>query len=117
MAHWLPATDFIQADVIRWTEGVFAPRRKGRKSLCIGERSVVAEVLVRGDDGWVRLLVRACTITRDEFAGKTVPILKAESQIRRGAKTILRGKPERLRWDDESARDAVLGKPPKSRFT
>ena len=116
MEIWVPEPDFITADVIRWTEGVFDKRRRG-KPLCIGERLVTAEVSERGEDGWVRLLVRACAITRDDYAGKHVTILKPESAIRRGAKTILRGKPERLLWEDESARAAVLAsKPAKSRF-
>lgn len=116
MTNWVPAPDFIAADVIRWTEGVFENRRRG-KALRIGERRVAAEVLSRGNDGWVRLIVRACTITKDEFGGRTVTILKAGTTVRRGIKTILRGKPERLLWDDESARAAVLAsKPVKSLF-
>lgn len=58
--------------------------------------------------GWVKLLVRACTITKDEFAGKSILPLKAGEQVRRGEKTILRGKPQRLLWDDETARQAVV---------
>ncbi|MCR2832393.1 hypothetical protein [Parerythrobacter lacustris] len=116
MDKWLPAEDFIEADVIRWTEGIFDSRRKG-KAQRIGERLVAAEVLHKGDDGWVKLLVRSCTITKDEIAGKSAQTLKAGVQIRRGIKTILRGKPTRLLWDDESARVAVLAsKPVKSRF-
>ena len=116
MEQWIEAQDFIAADVIRWKEGVFHNRRKG-KALRIGERQVAAEVLQRGADGWVKLLVRGCTITKDEAAGKSVQSLKAGEQIRRAAKTLLRGKVERLLWDDESARAAVLGsKPAKSRF-
>ncbi len=116
MEQWVEAKDFIAADVIRWTEGVFDNRRRG-KALCIGERQVAAEVLQRGEDGWVRLLVRACTITKDEAAGKAIQPLKSDELIRRASKTLLRGKVERLLWDDESARVAVLAsKPAKSRF-
>ncbi len=117
MEQWVEAEDFIAADVIRWREGVFDRGSRRKKSLRIGERVVIAEVLHRGEDGWVRLLVRSCTITRDDQAGKRVPALKPEAEIRRGAKTILRGNPERLLWDDESARDAVIAKPVTSRFT
>lgn len=116
MEQWIEAKDFIAADVIRWKEGVFDNRRRG-KALRIGERQVAAEVLQRGEDGWVRLLVRACTITKDEVAGRTVQSLKAGEPIRRSIKTLMRGKVERLLWDDESARAAVLAsKPAKSRY-
>lgn len=107
MEQWIPAKDFIIADVIRWTEGVFKNRRRG-KALRIGERVVIAEVLSRGDDGWVRLLVRGCTVTKDEMAGAHIPVLKSEAALRRGIKTLLRGKVERLLWESESAREAVL---------
>lgn len=117
MDQWVEAEDFIAADVIRWKEAVFDRGGRRKKALRIGERQVIAEVIDRGADGWVRLLVRACTITRDDQAGKHVPALKPESEIRRGEKTILRGKPERLFWDEEEARDAVMAKPRGSRFT
>ena len=107
MDQWVPAQDFIAADVIRWTEGIYDRRRRG-KALRIGERLVAAEVIERGKDGWVKLLVRACTITKDEFAGRPIILLKAGETLRRGEKTILRGKPQRLLWDDESARTAVV---------
>lgn len=107
MDQWVPATDFIAADVIRWTEGIYDRRRRG-KALRIGERLVAAEVIERGKDGWVKLLVRASTITKDDFAGKPILPLKTGEQVRRGEKTILRGKPQRLPWDDETARESVV---------
>lgn len=116
MDHWVPATDFIAADVIRWTEGIYDRRKRG-KALRIGERLVAAEVIERGKDGWVNLLVRASTITKDEVAGRSIILLKPGEALRRGEKTILRGKPQRLLWEDESARNAVLAsKPVKSGF-
>lgn len=116
MGQWIPAEDFIAADVIRWTEGVFNNRRRG-KALRVGERVVSAEVMHRGKDGWVRLIVRACTVTKDEMAGSHVQALKSETTIKRSLKTLLRGKVERLLWDDESARAAVVAsKAPASKF-
>ena len=117
MEPWVVADDIIRADVIRWTEGVFSRRGRSKKSLRVGERQVVAEVLNRTDDGWLMLLIRRCTITRDEFAGGSVPALKLESEVRRSIKTVLRGKPERLIWSDESAREAIIRQSlPVSRF-
>ena len=116
MDQWIPATDFIAADVVRWTEGIYDRRRRG-KALRIGERLVAAEVIERGKDGWVRLLVRACTISKDEFAGRPIIPIKAGEILRRGEKTILRGNPQRLLWNDETARTAVLAsEPATSRF-
>lgn len=116
MEQWVSASEcFIEADVIRWNESVFQNRRRGKgKPLRIGERQVIAEVLRTDRDGWVFLLVRACTITADNFAGRNILPLKFEAQIKRAQKTILRGKPERLLWSDESARDVLLRHPPKA---
>lgn len=115
MDDWVKADDFIPADVIRWTEGIFDRRRKG-KAQRIGERLVTAEVLARGPDNWVQLLVRAVEITRSDFAGKTIPLLKAGETVKRGFTTIIRGKPVRLLWSDESARAAITRPPDRSRF-
>lgn len=108
MGEWITADPIIEADVIRWTEAVFDRPRTGKKARRIGERVIVAEVLELTKDGWLRLLVRACKITRDDVAGKTVPVFKVEERIKRALRTVARGKPERLLWSDESARDAII---------
>lgn len=115
MDEWVPAEDFIAADVIRWTEGIFDRRRKG-KALRIGERALAGEVIERTSHGWVRVLLRVSTVTKSDMTGKTIPPLKPGESIRRGLRTILRGKPERLLWSDETARAAVIRKRDPSRF-
>ena len=108
MGEWVAADPIIEADVIRWTEPVFERPRTGKKARPIGERVIVAEVLERTKDGWLRLLVRACTVTRDDAARKTIPLFKTEERIKRAVKTVMHGKPERLLWSDETARAALL---------
>ena len=121
MNQWIPATDFIAADVVRWTEGIYDRRRRG-KALRVGERLVAAEVIERGKDGWVKLLVRACTITKDEFPGKSILPLKAGEQVRRGEKAVIdvsfpEIEPQRSLGDDETARQAdVNGSSRGSRY-
>lgn len=110
MGQWISASEgFIEADVIRWTEGIYAKRRrKNAKSRRIGKRQVTAEVLEATDDGWLTLLVRACVITKDDFAGRRLPPLKIGDEIKRARRTVDRGKPERLLWSDEDARQSVI---------
>lgn len=107
--QWISASEgFIQADVIRWTEGIYAKhRRKNAKSPRLGERLVTAQVLEATDDGWLKLLVLGSVITKDDYAGSRLPHLSSGEQIKRARKTVERGKPERLLWSDESARSAV----------
>jgi hypothetical protein len=112
MAEWVSAADgFIEADVIRWKEGVFKPRRsrKGR-AVRVGEQLVAAEVL-RGPDvkGLLYLLVCSCEIL-SEIPGKTLTPLARGTKLNRARKTIVREKPERLLWSDESARAIIASK-------
>lgn len=109
MEQWISASEgFIQADVIRWTEGIYAKRRsKKAKSPRLGERQITAEVLEATDDGWLKLLVLGSVVTRDDYAGSRLPPLNTGEQIKRARKTVERGKPERLLWSDETARAAI----------
>lgn len=113
MAEWVQIQDggFIAADVIRWKEGVYRPRRSRKaKALRIGDQLVTAEVLKEPDaNGWVRLLVRKCEIILELSIKKPSPIA-TNTEIKRAQKTIMRGKPERLLWSDESARAVVASK-------
>ena len=99
------------ADVIRWKEGVYAHQRsRKKKAPRLGDRFITAEVLYGPDArGWVRLLVRKCEILTELSVKKPFTIM-AMTEIRRAARTILRGTPERLLWSDESARALVAGK-------
>jgi len=107
--QWISASEgFIQADVIRWTEGIYAKhRRKNAKSPRLGERLVTAEVLEATDDGWLKLLVIGSVVTKDEYAGSRLPPLNTGERIKRARKTVERGKPERLLWSDETARASI----------
>ena len=109
MEQWISASEgFIQADVIRWSEGIYEKRRrKNAKSPRIGERQVTAEVLEIEDGGWLKLLVRQCVVIKDDHAGSRLPPLKIGDQIKRARRTVERGKPERLRWTDETARTTI----------
>lgn len=111
MTGWIPLkNDFIAADVIRWDEAVYAkPGRRSRRPVKIGTRRVTAEVLKGPDaDGWVALLVRQCEVLTETVIGQVVEKFKNGRSLRRASDTIVRGKPERLLWTDETARDAVL---------
>ena len=114
MERWIADSDFIESDLIQWSEAVFASRRRGRgkgKSTKVGERKIAAEVISRSNDGWVQLLVRRCVVTKDDQAGRAIEVFRNETTIRRALKTILRGKPERLPWPDESARlELIVGR-------
>lgn len=106
-AEWIPCdSGFIEADVIRWNEAVWhKPRGRRGRTLNIGERLVIAEV-IRDEAEWVDVLIRGCTLVIEKPGRKVFPLLKGQ-EVRRKRRTIERGKPERLLWSDESAR-AIL---------
>ncbi len=116
MAEWVPIQDgaFIAADVIQWKEGVYKPRRSRKaKAVRLGDRMVTAEVLKEPDaNGWVQLLVRGCEVVSAKIGRNPwdVPLLPKGTEIKRAKKTIMRSKPERLLWSDESARAVLASK-------
>jgi hypothetical protein len=110
MTIWLACSEgFIAADVIRWREGIWEKRgpRGSARSMKIGDREVIAEVIDGPDeDGFVTLLVRDCAVLTPQLKAGAI---KPEEHIRRKAATIMRGKPARLPWQDETIRGAVRG--------
>ena len=109
-AVWIPCgSGFIEADVIRWKEGVWQkPRRRRGRLANAGDLMVVAEV-VRDDQGWVDLVICGCTVA-SEKPGYKVSVLATDLEIRRKRDTIEKGKPERLLWSDEVARAVLVSK-------
>lgn len=107
---WIPCgSGFIEADVIRWSEGVWqkSRRRRGR-AVHVGDRVVTAEVI--GDDGeWVDLLIRGCAVVSEKAGCRILP-LAARLEVRRKRHTIEKGKPERLIWSDETVRALLVSK-------
>lgn len=112
MTKWMPIGDgFIEADVIRWTEPVYRDGMSG-KSVPVGERLVIAEVLDADRDGWTHLLVRASEALspRSGWSVSDVTLPAKDSETKRQRRTIARGHPERLAWSDESARALVASR-------
>jgi hypothetical protein len=108
-AEWIPCgSGFIAADVIRWTEGVWQKRRRRGQFVNTGDLVITAEVL-RDEGGWLDLLIRGCTVV-SEKPGHKVSALVTNVEIRRKRHKVEKGKPERLRWSDETARAALVSK-------
>jgi|SRR5579863_3802077 len=108
-AEWIPCgSGFIEADVIRWTEGAWEKRRHRGRAVNAGERMVTAEV-IRDKDGWVDLLLRGSTVVSEKPGWLLKPLPK-NLEVRRRRGTIERGNPERLLWSDESVRAGLNSK-------
>ena len=113
MTEWVAVGGgFIQADVIRWKEGVFERRGpRGRRVVKAGDRVMTAEVLKEADrQGWVLLKVVGCAVGVSRIHRRELIPVKVGTEIRRAYKTIVKGKPERLLWSEESVRAMVSSK-------
>lgn len=107
MTGWLPIySPPIHADVVRWTEPVFYyPKSKRAKPRRIGTREITAEVLkVEGE--WAVLLVADCKKITEETL-RDVETFKPNTEIKRKVPTLMRNRPQRLKWSDEGAREAI----------
>lgn len=116
MEEWTECGDFIEADVIRFTEAVCQRKGpKGReKSYRVGDREVVAQVMdqYRDKEGvWVVFEVIESKVTDDQTGGRLVHPLVIKKEYKRALeKLVTWGKPRRLLWSDEENRAMRLAK-------
>jgi hypothetical protein len=102
MQTWAPAHgDVVTGDTIRFTESVFSGSY--RKPRYLGSRVIRAEV-VRDSYGAAK---QQHTFTLRVIRSTGLDALETGKTIRRKARNIYRGDPDRLRWVDEAARDIV----------
>ena len=113
MAKWTPCgNEFIEADVVRWKEGVWEKRsrRKNARAVNVGERTVTAEVLREDGTDWVHLLVRASSVLSEKPGRNKMAMLPKGEEVRRKRTTLARGNAERMLWSDETARGALISR-------
>lgn len=109
MSKWIHCgADFVEADIIRYTEIVWKPRkRRTDKAQKIGTREIVGRVAACNTE-WADVVIQRCDTTVEP--GWAVEELKADELIHRRRNTIAQGQAERLLWSDESARALVASR-------
>jgi hypothetical protein len=94
---------FLEADVIEWTEAIWPPstsRRKKRRPW--GKQTVIGQITkIEGD--LVVVLVLKARITENNFSSELRPH-KVGTTIKKKLQTLLKGDPERLHWSEEDVR-------------
>jgi len=101
-SYWIPAHgDVVTGDTIRFTESVFGGSY--RKPRYLGLRAIRAEV-IRDSYGAAK---QQHTFTLRVIRSTGFDALETGKTIRRKARNIYRGEPDRLRWIDEAERDIV----------
>lgn len=107
--EWIPCTDAIVTDILRWIEPTWAPRGAKRgKALPNGKQQVVAEVEISSD--FIQLyVIEVFKVMPDGSLLEKEMAVKPEDSIRRRPESILeQGNCERLKWVDEGARQFYL---------
>ncbi len=107
---WLPATtDFMKADVVRWTEAIWSEKKRGRgkkaRNVLIGKQQVTGQV-TEIDKDFVHIKVIASEIIEKDGC-KDSRLHKTDGIIRKKPKTLVNGKLERLLWSDEDSRSII----------
>ena len=116
---WELRGGFIVGDVIKWRDPAWEKGRKknytgegfgGQRMVKVGRRVISAEVIEGPDeDGWVYLLVMQYDnhgMTPPDEILMEPPVGK---EIKRKYKTIMKGAPKRLPWENESLRARLVG--------
>jgi hypothetical protein len=98
---------FLEADVIEWTEAIWPPstsRRKKRRPW--GKQTVIGQI-TRIEADFISIVVLQARITENNFSSELHPY-KVGTTIKKKRQTILKGSPERLHWSEETVRAALL---------
>lgn len=109
--EWIPCDDDpIVADVIRWTEPIFAPMKPNQrgKAKTIGEQMISGEILsLAGDAPLIYVMDAQQVVGATGPRFKELPV-KVGSKIKRRHSTLREGDLHRLKWQDEGVRDFII---------
>ena len=106
---WEQAGQFVESDVIEWTEAIWPPktgRRQRTKPRPVGKQKVIAQIAsIEGD--FIKLTVLKSELLENESIKPIYPH-KPGSTITKKRATLSRGEPQRLHWSEEDVRLALL---------
>lgn len=100
--------EFVESDVVEWTEAIWPPShsRRRKKSRPWGKQKIVAQIAhIEGD--FVKLTVLKASAIENLIGSELRPH-KVGATITKKRPTLLRGNPERLLWSEEDVRAALL---------
>ncbi|MBW7909897.1 MAG: hypothetical protein H3C49_01300 [Alphaproteobacteria bacterium] len=109
---WEKSGEFVESDVVEWTEAIWPPNhsRRRKKSRPWGKQKVTAQITAVDGD-FVKLTILRSAIVENIIGSELKPH-KVGTTITKKRQTLLRGEPERLLWSEEDVRKALLFEPP-----
>ena len=99
--------EFVEADVIEWTEAIWPPstsRRRKRRPW--GKQTIVGQI-AKIDGDFITVMILKSRIAENNFSAELRPH-KVGTTITKKRQTLLKGNPERLHWSEEDVRAALL---------
>ena len=96
---------FLESDVVKWTEAIWPTRKTRKRARPWGEQEVTAQIIDQDGD-YIELKVLKAVISQNHIGSDLRPY-KVGTIFKKKRQTILRGKPERLRWSEEDVRAAL----------
>ena len=106
---WKQSGDgFVESDVLKWKDALWAHKRRRKQRHPCGEQEVTGQITAIDGD-YVSLKVMKAEITKSNVAADLKPH-KVGAVIRKKRQTLLRGHPERLLRSDEDVRAALKDK-------
>ena len=100
--------EFVESDVVEWTEAIWPPShsRRRKKSRPWGKQKIIAQIAhIEGD--FIKLTVLKASVI-ENLIGSDLRPHKVGATITKKRPTLLRGEPERLLWSEEDVRAALL---------
>ena len=101
-------SNFVESDVVEWTEAIWPPShsRRRKKSRPWGKQKIVAQIAhIEGD--FVKLTVLKASVI-ENLIGSDLKPHKVGTTITKKRQTLMRGEPERLLWSEEDVRKALI---------
>ena len=95
--------DFLEADVIEWTEAIWPPSTSRKKKRRPWGKQTVTGQITKIDGDLVTVLVLRARITENNYSSELRPH-KIGTTIAKKRQTLLKGNPERLHWSEEDVR-------------
>jgi len=96
--------DFMVGEVVRWEEPIWGRKSPRSPDEIVGKRMITAQVMWE-ENGWLGVeIIEEVTL---EYKLRGVPE-GINKKTRRLRSKVEKGHPQRMLWDDESARDVVV---------
>lgn len=97
--------EFLESDVIRWTEAIWAPNRRKKQKRPWGTQEVTGQITaIDGDFTTIKVMKAEI---RENHIAKTLNPYRTDVTIKKKKQTLLKGNPQRMLWSDEDARESL----------